>query len=54
MIREKIFCKGCGQKIDTNNLLTVLTGNKYIELDDGYYCGECAKDRIKKRRAKLK
>jgi len=53
MIKDKIFCKGCGQKINTD-MLSVLSGNKFVELDDGYYCSDCAKDRIKKRRAKLK
>jgi hypothetical protein len=53
MITEKIFCKACGQKIDTS-FLSMISGKKFVELDDGYYCQECARDRIKKRRGKMK
>ena len=53
MITEKKFCKGCGQKIDINPLSNIIS-KTYVELDNGFYCMECAKKRIAKRRAELK
>ena len=53
MITEKKFCKGCGQVINTNPLVNIVS-KTYVELDNGFYCMTCARERIAKRRTELK
>lgn len=51
MIVEKIFCKNCGQKIHQSKI-GFLTGDRYHEFQDGFYCEACAKQRVEKARSK--
>lgn len=53
MLTEKNFCKGCGRIIHTNFLRNLIT-RTFIGFDNGFYCMECARKRIAKRRAELK
>jgi hypothetical protein len=46
-----MFCKKCGQKVEDKPTDFIL-GKKYVELEDGFYCIECAKIEIRKRREK--
>ena len=50
MITEKKFCKKCGQLI--KEPLLFLSPKTYYEFEDGYYCMECARDKVKKSRGK--
>jgi hypothetical protein len=44
---EQRYCKQCGQRI-RNNLIT----KEGMELEDGWYCTQCARIIIQKRRMK--
>lgn len=52
MITEKKFCKGCGRKLEDNPLSSIIGGKQYYEFQDGFYCIECARLKLKKRRIK--
>jgi len=49
---NKIFCKGCGKKLNIS-LMPGIYGEQTQEFEDGHYCLECAREKIKKQRSKL-
>jgi hypothetical protein len=53
MISESKFCKGCGQKVNTNVFLN-LASKTFVEIDGEYYCMTCGREVVKKRRERLK
>jgi len=54
MTNEKVFCRGCKQRIvipsATQKLLSKGSENP-IEFEDGYYCPKCAKIKVEKERS---
>ena len=46
---DEIFCKGCGKKLNTMKFI----GDKFFQLQDGFYCEVCAKVVVEQRRKKL-
>ncbi len=52
MINEKKFCKNCGQMLEVKSI--PFMAKTYVELEDGYYCVECGREIIRRRREKVK
>ena len=40
------FCKGCGRKLNTMPLV----GERVVEFEEGFYCLECARKKIDRKR----
>lgn len=59
MIHEKKFCKGCGQRIDSqkSGILDMIMPKQQAppqEFEDGWYCHQCAIEKVEKKRRTLK
>lgn len=46
---EAVFCKQCGQRIK----FSFMNQDKPVEFEDGWYCYNCAREKVKKARNKL-
>lgn len=53
MTTQKIFCKGCGRKLNYSPL-PMLYGETVFEFEDGFYCERCAIERTKRKRKAIK
>lgn len=53
MITTDKYCKVCGQQINISALANAFQ-KTFIKLDGEFYCLECGKEVVKKRRSKLK
>lgn len=47
---EPRFCEKCGQKLPDDTLINKISGKKFHQFSDGFYCEPCAKIKVEKAR----